>query len=83
MNCIHPEECIDCGACIPACPVAAIYDSVDTVPASQKDLIEANAVYRSGDVHAFTVAEAIVRRHIEAKPDLMALAPGDRQSAHG
>jgi NAD-dependent dihydropyrimidine dehydrogenase PreA subunit len=24
---IHPEECIDCGACVPACPVAAIYDS--------------------------------------------------------
>ena len=23
---IHPEECIDCGACVPACPVAAIYD---------------------------------------------------------
>ena len=80
---IHPEECIDCGACIPACPVAAIYDSVDAVPASQKDLIEANAVYRSGDVDAFTAAEAIVRRHIEANPDLMALAPEDRQSAHG
>ncbi len=24
---IHPDECIDCGACVPACPVAAIYDS--------------------------------------------------------
>ena len=23
---IHPEECIDCGACVPACPVNAIYD---------------------------------------------------------
>jgi ferredoxin len=21
---IHPDECIDCGACVPACPVAAI-----------------------------------------------------------
>lgn len=21
---IHPEECIDCGACVPACPVNAI-----------------------------------------------------------
>ena len=26
---IHPEECIDCGACVPACPVSAIYESVD------------------------------------------------------
>jgi len=22
---IHPDECIDCGACEPACPVEAIY----------------------------------------------------------
>ena len=21
---IHPDECIDCGACVPACPVEAI-----------------------------------------------------------
>jgi ferredoxin len=24
-----PDECIDCGACVPACPVTAIYDSDD------------------------------------------------------
>lgn len=24
---INPETCIDCGACLPACPVEAIYDS--------------------------------------------------------
>ena len=24
---INPEECIDCGACVPECPVEAIYDS--------------------------------------------------------
>ena len=29
---IHPEECIDCGACVPACPVAAIYDSPESTP---------------------------------------------------
>ena len=44
---IHPEECIDCGACVPACPVAAIYESIDATPSHQKDLIEANAIYRS------------------------------------
>ena len=26
---IHPDECIDCGACIPECPVEAIYDESD------------------------------------------------------
>ena len=46
---IHPEECIDCGACVPACPVAAIYESIDATPSNQKDLIEANAIYRNGD----------------------------------
>ena len=24
---INPDECIDCGACLPECPVEAIYDS--------------------------------------------------------
>ena len=24
---INPDECIDCGACIPECPVDAIYDT--------------------------------------------------------
>ena len=24
---INPEECIDCGACLPECPVDAIFDS--------------------------------------------------------
>jgi ferredoxin len=24
---INPDECIDCGACVPACPVEAIWDS--------------------------------------------------------
>ena len=36
---IHPDECIDCGACVPACPVVAIYDSVDSTPSSQKALV--------------------------------------------
>src|SRR5512132_3830184 len=45
---IHPDECIDCGACVPACPVAAIYDSHDSTPSSQKDLIPANDIYRNG-----------------------------------
>jgi ferredoxin len=28
---IHPDECIDCGACEPACPVTAIF-AEDDVP---------------------------------------------------
>ncbi|MFC4271371.1 DUF3470 domain-containing protein [Sneathiella chungangensis] len=26
---IHPDECIDCAACVPACPVDAILDESD------------------------------------------------------
>jgi ferredoxin len=28
---IHPDECIDCGACVPECPVTAIFIE-DEVP---------------------------------------------------
>jgi ferredoxin len=79
---IHPEECIDCGACVPACPVAAIYDSIETTPSNQKDFVEANDVYRSGDPEAIAKAEAIVQAHIESHPDLMAIPPTERQAAH-
>ncbi|HXW04616.1 MAG TPA: ferredoxin family protein [Vicinamibacterales bacterium] len=79
---IHPEECIDCGACAPACPVSAIYDSHDATPSSQKDLIPANDVFRAGDPDAFARAEALVHAHIVAHPELMAVEPNDRQTSH-
>ncbi|HEY7056510.1 MAG TPA: ferredoxin family protein [Vicinamibacterales bacterium] len=80
---IHPEECIDCGACVPSCPVTAIYDSIDSTPASQKELIAANDVYRAGDPAAVANAEAIVKQHVDSHQELMALDPKDRQSRHG
>ncbi len=79
---IHPEECIDCGACVPACPVTAIYDSHDATPANQRDLIAANDLYREGNPDAVAKAEAIVQAHIDAHPDLMAIDPKERQAAH-
>ena len=33
---IHPDECVDCGACEPVCPVNAIFYE-DDVPGDQKD----------------------------------------------
>ncbi|MBN1406475.1 MAG: ferredoxin family protein [Calditrichaceae bacterium] len=38
---IHPDECIDCGACEPECPVEAIFPE-DEVPNDQKDYIRIN-----------------------------------------
>jgi ferredoxin len=79
---IHPEECIDCGACVPACPVAAIYESVDAVPSTQRDLVEANAIYRAGDPAAVAQAEVIAKSHVAANAELMAVPPAERQAAH-
>jgi ferredoxin len=39
---IHPDECIDCEACVPECPVEAIFHQ-DNVPEDQKPFIELNA----------------------------------------
>ncbi len=39
---IDPEECIDCGACVPECPVEAIFDE-SQVPENEKHWIAINA----------------------------------------
>ena len=39
---INPETCIDCDACVPECPVEAIFAEA-TVPAEYQEWIELNA----------------------------------------
>ena len=39
---IHPDDCIDCTACVAECPVEAIY-AEDDVPPEQRDFIPLNA----------------------------------------
>ena len=39
---IDPDECIDCGACVPECPVEAIYPE-DELPDGKKEWIAINA----------------------------------------
>lgn len=41
---IHPVECIDCGACVPACPVEAIF-AFDEIPGKWKQYVAVNAQY--------------------------------------
>lgn len=43
---INPDECIDCGACEPACPVTAIY-AEDDVPGDQAAFKEINVEWYS------------------------------------
>ncbi len=44
MEYIDPDECIDCGACEPACPVSAIF-AEDDVPEDQEIFKEINALW--------------------------------------
>ncbi len=42
MLVIDPDECVDCGACMPVCPVSAIYGE-DELPAEWSSYLELNA----------------------------------------
>jgi ferredoxin len=41
---IDPIECIDCGACVPVCPVSAIF-ALDDLPEKWAHFTEMNAQY--------------------------------------
>jgi NAD-dependent dihydropyrimidine dehydrogenase PreA subunit len=43
---IQPDECVDCGACEPVCPVEAIYYE-DDVPSDQAQFITVNTEFFS------------------------------------
>ncbi|WP_030519022.1 ferredoxin family protein, partial [Nocardia sp. NRRL WC-3656] len=43
---IHPDECVDCGACVPVCPVEAIYYQ-DDLPAELEPYLDDNAAFFS------------------------------------
>jgi ferredoxin len=49
---IHPDECIDCMACVDVCPVHAIYAEADLPPEFTKDIefnsVQANQIKDSG-----------------------------------
>jgi ferredoxin len=43
MLVIHPDECIDCGVCVPECPAEAIVP--DTEPAATQQWLDLNRHY--------------------------------------
>jgi NAD-dependent dihydropyrimidine dehydrogenase PreA subunit len=46
---IHPEECIDCAACEPVCPVEAIFYEDDT-PDEWKEFLPINREWFGDDI---------------------------------
>jgi NAD-dependent dihydropyrimidine dehydrogenase PreA subunit len=59
MLVIDPVECIDCGACVPECPVEAIYRD-DEVPAEEMAYVEINAAITDGSASV----DRMLSRHI-------------------
>jgi ferredoxin len=45
---IHPEDCIDCEACVPECPVEAIYLE-ENVPEGEEGFTQLNAEMSMAD----------------------------------
>ena len=55
---IHPEECIDCGACEPECPVEAIFPE-DALPDKWNAFVEINYAFPEPEkINALTTAYA-------------------------
>ena len=55
---ISPDECIDCGLCVPECPVAAIFPA-DDVPDADKAFIDQNKNWFVGKDQAIIDAARI------------------------
>jgi len=56
---INPDECIDCGACEPACPFTAIF-AEDDVPEASAVFTEINALwFKDRDAARAKVNEAV------------------------
>jgi ferredoxin len=70
---IHPDECIDCMACVEVCPVHAIYADADLPPEFAKDTefnaTKANEIKDAGG-EAITVKKEALPTAAERKAAL-------------
>ena len=79
VDCIHtferilvidPEECIDCGACEPECPVEAIFPE-DALPEKWEPFVKINYAYGDGaDVVIADIARVEPDEVVDAWPDI-------------
>lgn len=62
MLVIDPDVCIDCGACLPECPVDAIYVD-DELPAPLDPFLEVNRAILDGSEQVDELVAAYVAAH--------------------
>ena len=71
---IDPDECIDCGLCVPECPIEAIYPD-DELPPDQIEFIEINVklaeVYESITESKEPLADAEKYKDIKNKKQFL------------
>ena len=87
VDCIHeyerllvidPEECIDCGACEPECPVEAIFPE-DALPEKWEPFVKINYAYPDADTINRLTNEYATEYNVQNEPIAY---PVDRQ-LHG
>ena len=78
---IHPDECIDCGACEPVCPTKAIFPEAD-LPEKWKEFVQLNAdLSKTWPViseKGAALADAEAFKEKEGKRPELDLSPADR-----
>jgi NAD-dependent dihydropyrimidine dehydrogenase PreA subunit len=62
MLVIDPEECIDCGACEPECPVEAIFPE-DALPDKWEPFVKINAVWLESEAAVNPLVNAYATEH--------------------
>ena len=69
MLVIDAEECIDCGACEPECPVEAIFPE-DALPEKWEPFVKINYAYSDGFDVVNQLTEAYATEHNVQNPPL-------------
>ena len=81
MMYIHPDECIDCGACVPECPVEAIFAEAD-VPEDKTEWTAKNADVKDLEADLNARSRAVQRHARRVLPHDVVLGLDDERR-HG